>query len=329
MTKKTLPHIHILAMGGTIAGRAASAEQTVGYRAGAIGIDELLEAVPQVKDIAEITGETVASIDSKDMTEPLMQKLAQRASECLQDEAINGIVITHGTDTLEESAFFLSLLLSSAKPVVFTGAMRPATALSADGPLNLLDAVRTAASGEAKNRGVLVVLNGSVHCASDVTKCDTARVDTFRSPNRGPVGSTSGGHIHFFDKAPVSPASTLFSFSSETLPEVSILYGHENETRFLTDALIEHGVKGIVYAGTGMGSISEAVLPALRSAQEKGIVVVRASRTGSGAVLPTEKYPLPFIAAGTLVPQKARILLQLLLAKKMNPNEIQQAFNAY
>ncbi|SHF35907.1 L-asparaginase [Schwartzia succinivorans DSM 10502] len=327
MTKERLPHIHILAMGGTIAGRAANAAETVGYRAGAIGINELLEAVPQLTDIAEVTGETVASIDSKDMTEALMIKLARRTEECLLDDSIDGIVITHGTDTLEESAFFLSLTLSSAKPVIFTGAMRPATALSADGPLNLLDAVHTASSPDAKNRGILVVMNGTIHDASDVTKRHTSRVDTFQSPNRGAIGAVTGGHVHFFYTA--APVHNLFPIPSGPLPEVEILYGHENESRILVDALINSKVSGIIYAGTGMGSISETVLPALREAQEQGIAVVRASRTGSGAVIPTSDYPLPFISAGTLVPQKSRILLQLLLVKKMNPSEIQHVFNLY
>lgn len=314
-------------MGGTIAGRAANAAETVGYRAGAIGINELLETVPQLTDIAEVTGETVASIDSKDMTEALMIKLARRTEECLLDDSIDGIVITHGTDTLEESAFFLSLTLSSAKPVIFTGAMRPATALSADGPLNLLDAVHTASSPDAKNRGILVVMNGTIHDASDVTKRHTSRVDTFQSPNRGAIGAVTGGHVHFFYTA--APVHNLFPIPSGPLPEVEILYGHENESRILVDALISSKVSGIIYAGTGMGSISETVLSALREAQEQGIAVVRASRTGGGAVIPTSDYPLPFISAGTLVPQKSRILLQLLLVKKMNSNEIQHVFNLY
>ncbi len=329
MTKEKLPHIHILAMGGTIAGSAAHADETVGYRAGAIGIDELLKAVPQITDIAEVTGETVAAIDSKDLTEELMIKLAHRAEECLSDDSIDGLVITHGTDTLEESAFFLSLTIASPKPVVFTGAMRPATALSADGPLNLLNAVRTAASPDARGYGILVVLNDTIHSAADVTKCDTSRVDTFRSPNRGELGRITGSQLRFFAPPSSAPGRGTFSIPSEALPETAILYGHENESRFLVDALIEKNVSGIVYAGKGMGSISEAVLPALREAQEHGIVVVRASRTGAGAVIPTAIYPLPFIASGTLVPQKARLLLQLLLAKKMNPNEIQHVFNAY
>lgn len=327
-TKKT-PHIHILAMGGTIAGRAAHADETVDYRAGAVGIEELVSAVPQLSDIADITGETVASIDSKDLSEELMLCLAQKADTCLADSSIDGLVITHGTDTLEESAFFLSLTVSSDKPIVFTGAMRPSTALSADGPLNLLNAVRIAASADARGRGVLITLNDSIDGAADVTKMHTARVDTFRSPNAGPLGTVDGGSVHFFQKK--SPIySTITSIKDiDVLPSAEILYGHAGESRFLVDALIRNNIRGIVYAGTGMGSISEAALPALREAQEKGIIVVRASRTGSGSVLSTAQYPLPFVTAGTLVPQKALFLLQILLTKTNNPSEIQDVFNTY
>ena len=191
-------HIYILATGGTIAGRAASEEATTGYEAGAIGIAELLEAVPELTRYAEVEGEQVAAIDSKDMRQEIWLCLAARCEALLAREDVDGIVITHGTDTMEETAYFLHLTVHSEKPIVLTGAMRPATAMSADGPMNLLQAVRVAADDEAAGKGVLIVLNGTIESARDAVKTHTTSLDTFRSPEMGLLGSVQDGEPVFY-----------------------------------------------------------------------------------------------------------------------------------
>lgn len=194
---KQRKHIYVLATGGTIAGQAESGAATTGYRAGAVSVDALLSAVPELSEIAEVSGEQVAAIDSKDMTEQIQWELVRRCRELLTAGGADGIVITHGTDTMEETAYFLSLLVDTEKPIVLTGAMRPATALSADGPLNLLDAVRVAASDVAGGMGVLVVMNNQIDGAHDVTKTHTMSVDTFRSPDSGALGRVNDGEVTF------------------------------------------------------------------------------------------------------------------------------------
>ena len=187
--------IHILAMGGTIAGTAGDSTATTGYQAGAVGVDDLLAAVPGLQEVAQVTGEQLAAIDSKDITAECQLRLVKRVRELLLSADVDGIVITHGTDTLEESAYLLDLVHFADKPVVITGAMRPATALSADGPLNILDAVRVAAADSARDRGVLVVLNNEIHSARLVTKMSTTAVETFQSPVGGAIGAINDGVV--------------------------------------------------------------------------------------------------------------------------------------
>ena len=177
-----LPQVAILATGGTIAGTAASATQTTGYKAGDLAIQTLIDAVPQIKDYATVTGEQIVKISSNNLTDQVLLTLARRCNELLADPKVSGIVITHGTDTLEETAFFLNLTVKSKKPVVVIGAMRPATAISADGPMNLLNAVKLAADPKAQDRGVLVALNDQISSGRDVTKSNTTNVATFKSP---------------------------------------------------------------------------------------------------------------------------------------------------
>lgn len=181
------PDVKILATGGTIAGSAASDTQTTGYKAGALGIDVLINAVPEVKNYADVSGEQICSIDSKDMSDDVWLKLSKRINELTAQKDVAGVVVTHGTDTMEETAYFLNLTVKSDKPVVLTGAMRPATAISADGPMNLLNAVRIAADKDAAGHGVMVALNDEIDGARDVTKTNTTSVSTFKSPT-GPLG---------------------------------------------------------------------------------------------------------------------------------------------
>ena len=319
------PRIAVLATGGTIAGSAPSPSVITGYRAGVIGVDALLSAVPGVESIADVSGEQLCNIDSKDMTDEIWRRLAARVNEIVAKNEADGVVITHGTDTLEETAFFLSLTVKTEKPVVLTGAMRPATAQNADGPRNLFDAVRVAASPNAVGKDVLIVMHGEVFAASEAAKTHTTNLDAFKSPDFGPMGHVDASGV-VFDRA---PRLTPLRFSVETpLPRVDILYGHEGDDGALVEASLRAGTQGIVYVGMGNGSIPAKAEKALAKASEKGIAVVRASRTGSGAVVPAEpSYAAAgFIDSGCLNPQKARVLLRLALGRTGNREEIQRIF---
>ena len=193
------PKIEVLATGGTIAGAQASSSE-VGYKSGTFSVDDLIKAVPQLKEVADLTGEQVANIGSQTMNHDVWLKLAKRVNEVLQDGSADGVVITHGTDTLEETAYFLSLVVKSDKPVVLVGSMRPATAISADGPANLYNAVALAASPEARGRGPLIVMDDEIHYAREAQKTNTTELDTFHSPNRGRAGVMNVGKIEFFSQ---------------------------------------------------------------------------------------------------------------------------------
>ena len=323
--------IHILAMGGTIAGSASDSSATTGYQAGAVGIEELMTAVPQIEEIAEVTGEQLAAIDSKDITAAEQLQLVSRVRELLLKGDVDGVVITHGTDTMEESAYLLDLLHFADKPVVFTGAMRPATALSADGPLNLLDAVRVAASDNARDRGVLVVLNNAVHSARLVTKISTSAVETFQAPNGGAIGAVNDGAVVFYHSAELHHLPNALSVSEKLtaqkqLPYVPILYGHSDDDGRLVELAAENGAQGLVYAGMGNGSIPARVEAALSAAVQKGILVIRASSSLSGMVTKAEESyeQAGFVASGLLNPRKARLLLQVSISCGLSAAEWQK-----
>jgi L-asparaginase len=323
--------IHILAMGGTIAGKAGDSAATTGYQAGAVGVEELIAAVPQIKDVAEVTGESIAAIDSKDITAAEQLRLAGRVRELLLKGDVDGIVVTHGTDTMEESAYLLDLLHFADKPVVFTGAMRPATALSADGPLNLLDAVRVAASDNARDRGVLVVLNNAIHSARLVTKISTTAVETFQSPNGGAIGAVNDGAVVFYHSAELHHLPGALSISEKLtsqreLPYVPILYGHSDDDGRLIKWAVENGAKGMVYAGMGNGSIPARVETKLAVAAQQGIPVIRASSSPCGMVTQAEESyeQAGFIASGWLNPRKARLLLQVSISCSISPADWQK-----
>ncbi|MBR5381143.1 MAG: asparaginase, partial [Oscillospiraceae bacterium] len=280
------PRVVVLATGGTIAGCASSAAETAVYRAGVLGVDALLSAVPELRDHAEITGEQLCNIDSKDMTDEIWLRLACRVNAILAADEADGVVITHGTDTMEETAYFLTLTLKSEKPVVLTGAMLPATATGADGPRNLLDAVRVAACPASAGKGVLVVMNGEIHAARDVTKAHTQKIDAFISPTVGRLGVLDAdGPV--FSGAPLRCHTVRSEFDAGPLPRVDILYGHESDDGALVEAAVRAGAQGIVYAGMGNGSIPAGAEKALAEAAAGGIVVVRSSRTGNGAGVPS------------------------------------------
>jgi len=327
-----LPNIKILATGGTIAGSASSSTETKEYKPGVLDISTLIKAVPGLEKIANISGEQIANISSSNMNNEIMLKLALRVNELLSDKGTDGIVITHGTDTMEETAYFLNLTVKSAKPVVVVGSMRPATAISADGPLNLYNAVVLAANKTAKEKGVLVALNERIHGARDVAKTNTTAVDTFKSPEFGCLGFVMDGKVFFYRTTTRRhTANTEFAIDFiKTLPRVDILYGHENGTGDFVEAAVKAGAQGIVHAGSGDGSIFSTTKEALREAGKMGVIVVRSSRVGSGMVTHTaDDGKDGFVTSDTLNPQKARILLMLALTKTSDIKKIQQFFDEY
>jgi L-asparaginase len=323
--------IHVLATGGTIAGRLVSAGPR--YRAGVLGIEALLDAVPALRGLADLSGEQIANIGSQDMDESIWLKLANRADDLLANPGVDGIVITHGTDTLEETACFLDLTVRNPKPIILVGAIRPVGALGADGPANLLDAVAVAANPGSTGRGVLVVMHGSLFEARDVTKVSSSALPAFAAPNSGPLGQVIDGRIHYGHRTGLSPKRLNFDVSNlDKLPPVGIVYGHIGASALSVKALIDAGYQGIVSAGVGSGNQHRDVLAALGDASGRGLVVVRASRIPSGITLrnvEVDDNRFGFVAAGVLNPQKARILLQLALTRTRKLEEIQEAFDAY
>ncbi len=330
-----LANVVILATGGTIAGTGASTTATVGYTAATVGVQRLIEAVPELKAVANVKGEQVFQIASENMNNDSWLKLAKRVNELLRQDDVDGIVITHGTDTIEETAYFLNLVVKSRKPVVIVGAMRPSTAISADGPINLYNATILAGSEEAAGKGVLVVLNDQINGARDVTKTNTANTDTFRSWELGFLGYMQDNRPHFYRQSTRRhTADTEFDVSNlDQLPAVDIVYGYANMNRTAVDAFVGAGDVGLVHAGVGDGSLARpAVEPALIEARKKGVVIVRASRVGNGIVArngEAKDDDLDFIVSDTLNPQKARILLMLALTKTKDTKQIQRMFYTY
>lgn len=329
----SLPRVAVLATGGTIAGAATDAARTAGYQSGVVGVDKLLAAVPALVAVAQLEAEQIASIDSKDLDPTLWTMLAARVEALAAREDIDGIVITHGTDTLEETAYLLHLVVKTAKPVVLTAAMRPSSALSADGPLNLLGAIAVAATRAAHGHGVLVVFNNRIHSARDIVKTSTYAVDAFQSPEVGALGWVQDGRVELQrNVARPHTAATPFA-PANAWPQVEIVTSHAGASRLCVDALVAANVDGIVVAGTGNGSIHANVQAALADAARADIAVVRASRAGSGHVMRNGAAPddaLGFISAGTLNPYKARVLLMLALAAGMHERSVLQlAFDTY
>jgi len=333
MTPTALPRIVVVATGGTIAGSAASTTDTTGYRAGTSGIAELLAAVPEALGLAGITGEQFASIDSSDVTDEVLLRLARRVDELLASPDVDGVVVTHGTDTLEESAYFLHLVLDSAKPVVFTGAMRPASALSADGPLNFFAAVAAASAPASHGQGVLVVLNDEIHSARDVSKSTSLRVDSFASAY-GPLGVVVGGRVLYY-RSVARPHTTASEFdlgAIGTLPSGGIIYAHSGLDESVSDLIAAAGYAVIVHAGFGNGTVSSRVVGPLEAARRAGALVVRATRTGNGHVTAVGASGAEvdgWISVDDQNAQRARILACLALTVTGDPAEVQRIFDTY
>lgn len=323
------PNVYILATGGTIAGTGVSSTGTA-YSAGQVAIQTLIDAVPQIQEIAQVRGEQVVNIGSQDMSDEVWLRLADRINELVQDPDIDGIVVTHGTDTMEETALFLDLTVNTPKPIVLTGAMRPSTALSADGPFNLFNAVVVAASPDSRDRGVLVAMNAQVHAASQVVKMHTTSVESFASPNTGPAGTILNGNVTYHS----APARTPLHFDItglQTLPKVGIIYSHAGITPDIATAMLSSGYQGIIHAGVGNGNIHKNIFPVLEKARAQGILVVRSSRVPTGPTtleneVDDEAYQ--FVASQWLNPQKSRVLLMLALTRTHDWQQIQEYFNS-
>jgi L-asparaginase len=327
------PRIKILATGGTIAGAQAS-QSEYGYKSGSFNVQDLINAVPQMKELADISGEQIVNIGSQDMNDEVWLKLANRVNEALAAKDTDGIVITHGTDTAEETSYFLDLVVKSDKPVVLVGSMRPATAISADGPMNLYNAMAVASDPAAKGRGVLVVLNDMIHAAREITKTNTSSLETFVSENRGPAGLVNTGKISWFEN-PAGRRGAKSEFTIKgltTLPRVDIIYAHANMSPDLIDAAVKNGAKGLVIAGVGDGNMTQKALDTCAAAAKNGVVIVRSSRLPSGLTyrnneVNDDKYG--FVASLELNPPKSRVLLQQALLKTTDVKNIQRMFREY
>lgn len=331
-----LPVVWVFSTGGTIAGRGTSSTNLAEYQSGAVPGAELVAAVPEIAKLAAVKVEQIANVNSSDITITHWLTLARRINEVFADPKVAGVVVTHGTNTIEETAYFLNLTIKDERPVVLVGSMRPATAISADGPLNLLNAVRTATSREARGKGALVVLNEEINAAREVTKTNTYRVETFKSPELGLLGYVDSDKVAFY-RTSTKRHTTQSEFDVRTLkslPQVDIVYSYADATPVVAQALVKSGAKGLVFAGTGAGLLStrerEAVKPFLSMPADTRPVLVRSSRPGNGRVIALADYePLQMIPADNLNPQKARILLMLALTQTHDLKEIARIFSEY
>ncbi len=338
MKRETMKsHVKILATGGTIAGISRAPAQSE-YCAGQMKIQDMIDAVPDLTHLAIISGEQIANVGSQDMSFDILLRLTCRINELMEQQDIHGIVITHGTDTMEETAFFLNLAVNSPKPVVLTGAMRPANAISADGPLNLYNAVAVAADPDARERGVLVVMNDRIHGAHSLTKTNTTSVETFLSPVNGLIGTVNYGKTAYF-RFPFRRHTYLSEFSSRfcrpphpLLPRVDIIYACIDMPPDLIDFSVSAGARGIVIAGDGNGNMNQDTLKNAARKAAQGICIVRSSRVPTGTVsrnVEMNDDTLGFIVSDELNPAKARILLMLGLSETCSRDRIQQLFYSY
>lgn len=330
-----MKNIIILATGGTIAGVSSSITDTANYQPAILPIEAITKDITgPLQNIAHISSEQLAQIDSAEMTHQIWFSLANRINILLSSPEVDGVVVTHGTDTLEETAYFLNLVVKSNKPVVLVGAMRPASALSSDGPMNLYNAIILAASKESFGKGVLVTLNNTINSSREVTKTNTSLQDSFKAPELGYIGYLIEGEPHFY-REPTRKHTYLSEFSIDgltELPPVEIIYGHVGNLSTLAQAAVAAGVKGLVYAGLGNGNMSKLMKKTFMDIQGHGVVVVRSTRVSSGIVTRNGAVNDDlnnFIVSDTLNPQKASILLALALTKTTEAAAIQRMFWEY
>lgn len=331
--QQALPNVVILATGGTIAGAGASAVNSATYAAAKVGVEKLIAGLPELSKIANVRGEQVFQVASESLTNDNLMTLAKRVSALSKQSDVDGIVITHGTDTLEETAYFLTLTVHTAKPIVVVGSMRPGTALSADGALNLYDAVSVAGSKDAMGKGVLVTMNDNIDSGRDVSKSVNIKTSAFSS-QWGPLGMVVEGKNYWF-RAPVKRHTMNSEFDIDTitaLPNVGIAMGYEGVEPTAIEALGKSGVKALVHAGTGNGSVANRIVPYLQKVRSDGAIVIRSARVPDGFVIrnaeqPDDKYD--WVVAHDLRPQKARILAMVALTKTSDTKELQRIFWEY
>ncbi|WP_442957730.1 asparaginase [Polaromonas sp.] len=327
------PNVVILATGGTIAGAGASALNSATYAAAKVPVDKLLAGLPELGNVAHVRGEQVSQIASESFTNDNLLKLGKRVSALVKQPDVDGIVVTHGTDTLEETAYFLNLVIRTNKPIVVVGSMRPGTALSADGALNLFDAVSVAASKDAAGKGVLVTMNDEIQSGRDVSKTINIKTEAFKS-QWGPLGMVVEGNNYWF-RAPVKRHTLQSEFNideMDALAPVEVVYGYGNVSRTALDAVGKSGIKALIHGGTGNGSVADRIVPALQDVRARGIQVIRSSRVADGFVLrnaeqPDDKYD--WVVAHDLNPQKARILAAVAMTKTLDSKELQRIFWQY
>jgi glutamin-(asparagin-)ase len=327
------PNVVILATGGTIAGAGADVTNSASYTAAKLAVDKVIASVPQLSNVATVRGEQVFQIGSESFTDEKLIQLAKRVSTLLKQDDVDGVVITHGTDTLEETAFFLDVTVKSDKPIVVVGSMRPATAISADGALNLLDAVTVASSKEAIGKGVTVTMNDYIQSGRDVTKRTNVVPSAFFS-QWGPLGMVVEGKTYFY-RTLAKRHNTTSEFDIDqidSLPLVGIVYGSGNMIPAVYDTEVQAGAKAIIHAGTGNGSVADYLVDKLKDLRAKGTIIVRSSRVPDGFVLrnaeqPDDKYD--WVVSHDLNPQKAKLLTALALTRTSDTKELQRIFWEY
>ncbi|WP_198087188.1 asparaginase [Variovorax sp. E3] len=331
--QQALPNVVILATGGTIAGAGASAVNSATYAAAKVGVEKLIAGLPELSKVANVRGEQVFQVASESLTNDNLLTLAKRVSALSKQPDVDGIVITHGTDTLEETAYFLTLTVHTNKPIVVVGSMRPGTALSADGALNLYDAVNVAGSKDAMGKGVLVTMNDNIDSGRDVSKNVNIKTNAFSS-QWGPLGMIVEGKNYWF-RAPVKRHTMNSEFNIDSisaLPPVEIAMGYEGVSSIAIDAIAKSGAKALIHGGTGNGSVADRIVPNLQKARADGVIVIRSSRVPDGFVIrnaeqPDDKYD--WVVAHDLRPQKARILAMVALTKTSDTKELQRIFWEY
>ncbi|CAB3766708.1 asparaginase [Paraburkholderia solisilvae] len=330
MTAK--PNIAVIGTGGTIAGKGEAVVNTAAYLCSVLGIDEILESIPDAAALANLRAEQLLQTGSENFGNEHLLAIGKRVAQLLAQPDIDGVVITHGTDTIEETAYFLHLTLKSTKPVVVVGAMRPPSAMSSDASLNLYDALAVAAHPSSHGNGTLVVANSEIHTARDVMKGNSFKLEAFRSPY-GPLGYVIEGRPHFY-RRPSRAHTVETPWSIDTLvalPKVDIVYGYGALGSNVVD-FIGSGAHGLIYAGTGNGNVAAHLLEPLRRLAERGVLIVRASRTGNGIVLrngsqPDDEYG--WLTVDDQNPLKARLLLTLALTQHSDARALQQVFARY
>lgn len=333
-TQQKLANVVVLATGGTIAGAGASAANSATYQAAKVGIEQLIASVPQLSELANVRGEQVMQIASESITNDNLLQLGRRVAELADSKDVDGIVITHGTDTLEETAYFLNLVEKTDKPIIVVGSMRPGTAMSADGMLNLYNAVAVASSKDARGKGVLVTMNDEIQSGRDVSKMINIKTEAFKSA-WGPLGMVVEGKSYWF-RLPAKRHTMDSEFDIKTiqsLPDVEIAYSYGNVSDTAYKALAQSGAKAIIHAGTGNGSVSSRVVPALQALRKDGVQIIRSSHVNAGGFVlrnaeqPDDKYD--WVVAHDLNPQKARILAMVALTKTNDSKELQRMFWEY